>query len=75
MALERGELLFDFDHDVVDTSEIEFGGFELGLAETLFGLVLGDAGGFFDNGAAFHGLGGENLADAALFDNGVGIGS
>ena len=47
--------------------------FELGFGEAALGLVHGDAGGFFDDGAAIHGLGVEDLADAALLDDGVGI--
>ena len=42
-------------------------------AQPLFGLEFRDAGGFFDDGAALHRLGGQNLADAALLDDGVGI--
>ena len=73
LALERAELFFDFDDDIVHAREIEFGGLELGFGEALLGLKFGYACGFFNDGAAFHGLGGEDEADAALFDDGVGI--
>ena len=75
LALQRAELFFHFDDDVVHARKIQLGGFQLGFAEALLRLEFGDAGGFFDDGAAFHGLGGEDLADAALLDDGVGIGA
>ena len=75
LALEGGELLFDFDENIVDAGKIELGGLELGFGEAALGLVHGDAGGFFDDGAAVHGLGVEDEADAALLDDGVGIGA
>ena len=73
LALQRAELFFDFDDDVVDAREIDLRGFELGFRQPLLGFEFRDAGGFFDDGAALHGLGGENQADAALLDDGVGI--
>ncbi len=75
LALQRAELFFDFDDDVVDAREIDFRGFQLGFGQTFFGLELGDAGSFFDDGAALHGFGGEDQTDAALFNYGVGIGA
>ena len=41
--------------------------------EALFGLEAGDSGGFFDDRAAVLGLGAEELADALLADDGVGL--
>ncbi len=73
LALQRTKLLLDFDDDVVDAGEIDLGGFELGFGKALLGLELRDAGGFLDDGAALHGLGGEDQADAALLDDSVGI--
>ena len=75
LALERSELLFDFDENVVDARKIDLRGFELGFREALFGLVHRDAGGFFDDRAAIHGLRIQDLADAALLDDGVAIGT
>ena len=63
----------DFFEDVEDTGEILLGAFELGFGETAFGFEAGDAGSFFDDGAAVSGAGGEDLADAALLDDGVGF--
>src|ERR1700675_1075565 len=74
LALQRGELLFDFDEDIVDAREIDPGGFEFGFREPALGLVHGDAGSLFDDGAAVHGFRIEDLADAALLDDGVAIG-
>src|SRR4029077_15220613 len=73
LALQRTKLLFDFHDNVVDAREIDLGGFQLGFGEPFFGLEFRDAGGFFDDGAALHGFGGENQADAALLDDGVGV--
>ncbi len=42
-------------------------------ARRFLGLEAGDAGGFFDDGAAVLRLGGEELADALLADDGVGL--
>ena len=73
LALQGAELLFDFDDDVVYAGQIHLGRFEFCFAEALFGFEFCYAGGFFDDGAALHRLGGEDLADAALFDDGVGV--
>ncbi len=66
-------LLGDFFEDVVDAGEVLLGGLEAELGEALFGLEAGDAGGLFDDGAAVEGLGAEQLADALLADDGVGL--
>src|SRR5208282_6329766 len=73
LTLERSELLLDFDKNVVDAGEIELRGFELGFSEAPLGLVHGDAGGFLDDGATVHRLRIQNLADAALLDDGVAV--
>ena len=73
LALERSKLFFDFDENVVDAREIDFRRLELGFGEALLRLVHGDAGGFFDDGAAVHGFGIQDLADAALLDDGVAV--
>src|SRR4029077_9126263 len=43
--------------------------------QALLGLEFCYAGSFFDDGAALHGLGRKNQADAALLDDSVGIGT
>ena len=73
LALQRGKLLFNFDEDVVDAREIHARGFEFGFGEAALRLVHSDAGSFFNNGAAIHGPRIQNLPDAALLDDGVGI--
>src|SRR6266853_6716245 len=73
LTLEAGHLAGNFVEDVVDAGEIEAGGFETEFCEALFGLETGDAGGFFEDGAAIEGLGAEELADALLADDGVGF--
>ena len=74
LALQGTKLLFHFNDDVVHARKIQLGRFELGFAQALLGLEFRDARGFFDDGAAFHGLGGKDLSDAALLDDGVRIG-
>ena len=73
LALQRSELLFDFNKNVVDAGKIELGGFELGFGKAALGLVHRDASGFFDNRAAIHRLGIQDLSDAALLDDGVAV--
>ena len=68
-------MFFDFHHDVVYAREIDFRRFQLGFGQALFGFELRYAGGFFDNRAALHRFRRENLPDAALLDDGVGIGA
>ena len=71
LPLERIHLAGDFLQDVVDARQILLGAFQLGFGQALAGLELGDAGGLFDDRAAVLRLGAENLADAALLDDGV----
>ena len=73
LPLERCELLFHFDVNVVDARKIYFGGFELGFGEAPLGFEFRDPGGFFDDGAPVGRLRAENLADAALLDDRVGV--
>ena len=73
LPLQRAQLLLDFDYDVVYARQIDFGRFELGFREAFLGLEFGNAGSFLDDGAPLHRLGGENLPDAPLLDDGVGI--
>ena len=73
LALQRSKLLFDFDENVVDARKIDLRGFELRFRQAPLGLVHRDAGGFFDDGAAVHRLRVQDLADAALLDDGVAV--
>ena len=73
LALERVHLTRNFFEDVVDAGEVEAGGFEAKFGEAFFGLEAGDAGGFFEDGAAIQRFGAEELADALLADDGVGF--
>ena len=65
LALEGGHLTGDFVEDVVDAGEVEAGGFETEFGEAFFGLEAGDAGGFFDDGAAVEGLGARGAGRCA----------
>ena len=75
MPLEGCKLFFDFHKNIVDAREIDLGGLELGLGQTLLGFKLGNSSGFFDDRPAVRRLGAQNLSNAPLFDDGVGIGS
>src|ERR1035438_9604607 len=77
MAIQstNAHLAGDLFQDVEDARQVLLGAFELGFRQTLAGLVLGDAGGLFDDPAAVLRLGAENLADAALLDDGVALGA
>ncbi len=55
--------------------EVGLGAFELALGFDLAGLVLGDAGGFLEDDAAFLGAGQEHGVDLALLDDAVGVGA
>ncbi len=72
LAPERTDLAGNLGDDVGDAHEVGVGKRELG--ERLFALrfVFGDAGGLFENGAAFLGFGGEDLVDLALRHDRVG---
>ena len=71
LALERIGLAGNLLQNVVHPRQILLSAFQLGLGETLTRFELGDAGGFFNDAAAVLGLGAEDLADAALLDDGV----
>ena len=75
LALQRIHLARDFVEDVVDAGQIQLGVFEARFGETLLGLELRDAGGFFENRAAIGGTAAEDLADASLLDERVGLGA
>src|ERR1035438_4905979 len=71
LPLQRVHLARDFVEDVVDAGEILHGVFEAGLRQALARFELGDAGGLFNDGAPIGGLAAEDLADAALLNDGV----
>ena len=73
LPFEGRKLLFDLHEYIVDAREIELGGLEFGFREPLLAFVFGYSGGFLDDGAAVRWLGTQNLADTALFDDGIGI--
>ncbi len=75
LALERVRLASDLFENVKHARQVLFGAFELRFRQALARFVLADAGGFLDHGAAVGWLVGENLADAALLDDGVALGT
>src|SRR5690606_3444266 len=64
-------LFFDLGNDVRDAAEICLCRFEPRFGGTLTGAEFRDAGRLLDQPAAVAGLRREDLADAALFDDGV----
>ncbi len=73
LTLQRVHLPRDFVEDVVDARQVLLGVGKPGLGEALASLELGDAGGFFDDVAAIRGLAAQNLPDASLLDERVGL--
>ena len=74
LALQRIHLPRHFVEDVVDARQVQLGVFQTRFRQPLAGLELGDAGGLFDDGATVGRLAAENLSDAALLDDRVGLG-
>ncbi len=75
LAFERIGLAADLFEDVEDALEVVLGALEPGLREPAARLELGDPGGFLDHQAAVLRAGTEELADATLLDDGVGLGA
>ena len=75
LPLQRIHLPRDFVEDVVDAGQVELGVFQPSFGQPLARFVLGDAGSLFNDGAAIGGLAAEDLADASLLDDGVGLGA
>jgi hypothetical protein len=50
-----------------------FGIFQACFGKPLLGLELGDAGSFFNDGAAIGRTAAENLSDTTLLDEGIGL--
>ena len=73
LALQRIHLPRDFLEDVIDAGQVLLGVFEARFGQPLLGLELGDAGSFFDDGAAVGGTAAQDLPDASLLDQGVGL--
>ncbi len=75
LPLQRIHLPRDFVEDVVDACQVQLGVFQSRFGQPLARLVLGDAGRLFDDGAAIGRLAAQDLADASLLDDGVGLGA
>ncbi len=75
LALQRIHLARDFVEDVVDAGQVQLGVFQAGFGEALLGFEFRDARGFFENRAAVGGTAAEDLADASLLDERVGLGA
>src|SRR5271169_1379670 len=73
LALQRIHLARDLVEDVVYASKVQLRVLEAGLGQALLGLELRDSGSLFQNRSAISGAATEDLADASLFDQGVGL--
>ena len=73
LALERIHLARDFVEDVVDAGEVQLGIFQARLGQALLGFEFRDPCGFFENCAAVGGTAAQNLTDASLLDQRVGL--
>ena len=73
LALQRVHLLRDFFQNVGDARQVLPRRFQLGFRQALAGFEFGNSGGFFQNQAPVRGFGTEDLADAPLLDDGIGL--
>ncbi len=72
LTLQGADLALDLADDVGEADEIGLGVLQLPERFLFLTLVLGDAGGLFENGATVFGAGGEDRIDLPLFHDGVG---
>ena len=70
LALEPIDLLGELADHVLEAGEVLLGGAQPQLGLVAAGVQAGNAGGFFQHAAALLGLGLDDLADAALVDEG-----
>ena len=75
LALQRIHLPRDFFENVVDAVQVLLGIFQARFGQALLGLEFRDPGGFFNDGAAVGGTAAQNLPDASLLDQRVGLGA
>src|SRR6201999_2141408 len=73
LPLQRAHLPRDLFEDVVHACEILFRRFQPQLCKALLRLEARNARGLFDNGAAIERFGAQQLTDALLSDDRVGL--
>ena len=73
LPLQRIHLSRHFFKNVIDPRKILLGIFETRLSQPFLGLEFGDARGLFDNGPAICGTAAQNLANASLLNQRVGL--
>jgi len=73
LVLDASQSPLDFVEDIAEAQEVLLGASEFPFGLFAFGLVLGDAGGFLEDEAAFVRVGLEQHVHLALFDEAVGI--
>ena len=70
LALQALDLAFQLADHVLDANQVVLGGLEAQLRLVAAGMEARDAGGILQDAAAGLGLGGDDLADLALADEG-----
>ena len=75
LTLQGVPLPFDFSEDVVHPRQVASGGLEPRLGQFASRPKLGDPRGLFNQHAALGRLGGQELTDSSLFDDGVVVGT
>ena len=73
LALERIHLPRDFLENVIHAGQVQLGVFQTRFRQPLLGFEFGDAGSFFDDGPAVGGTAAQDLPDASLLDQRVGL--
>jgi hypothetical protein len=75
LALEGVPLPIDFRKNIVHARQVQAGRFQARLGKLALGFELGDTRGLFNQGASIHRFRAQQLANAALFNDGVAVGS
>ncbi len=73
LTLQRIHLSRDFVENIVHAGKIQLGVFQSSFGEALLGLEFRDSGCFFEDGSAIGWTAAEDLADAPLLDQRVGL--
>ena len=73
LVLDAAQAALDLAKDVAEAQEVLLGALELAFGLAALGLVLGDAGGLFEDHAPFLRVGLQEDVDLALLDKAVGI--
>ena len=73
LALQRVHLPRDFLEDIVHPGQVQFGIFQARLGQPLLGFEFGHARGLFNNRAAIGRTAAQDLSNAPLLDQCIGL--